>query len=315
MTTVAMSTPVKLTVTTLLISVVSCRQMPSGPGSQGDGRVRRFDKPGVEDFTGTLRPDANTILLVTDSMTFRRVSPRKDGTNAVNYFMLETEVTNEMYARYLNATKRAKGDQERAKQEGRRREKMRLTGAYFGSTAAPIYDFKNVSLLWNGNTPPRGRKQFPVAFLTIGDAKEFCQWLTSRYPQAGCFRLPTVQEWVFAAYGETRKYPWGDERDLTVPCVSLSAKDLRTTPTPVKTHAKDRTPEGIYDLGGNVAEFVLDLKVLSFDTRWMGASFKTYPFGKEGHPFKPRNDYWGYCHGAASRMEDIGFRVLLELTE
>jgi hypothetical protein len=120
-----------------------------------------------------------------------------------------------------------------------------------------------------------------------------------------------VEEWLIAAYGSARKYPWGDEWSFDIPCISRSEKERRTSPEPVKAHEKDKTPEEIYGLWGNVGEYVVDPIHFPNDTRWMGPSFKRYP--TEGmFPFVPRNEWWGYVHNSASRQEDIGFRVLLE---
>ena len=68
-------------------------------------------------------------------MTFRRISPRKYGTNAADFFLLETEVSNAMFARYLRAVGRAKGDQELASEERQRR-----ASGYERHSASPIYD-------------------------------------------------------------------------------------------------------------------------------------------------------------------------------
>ena len=244
-------------------------------------------------------------------MTFRRVSPRQYGTDGKDFFLLETEVTNEMYERFLKSTGRTKGDTELASSERSRDKSMRRSGRFTVNSASPVYDLSNPALLWTNNAPPRGRGDFPVALIARGDAEAFCQWLTSRYSDCGRFRLPTVEEWLMAAYGSARKYPWGDEWSFEIPCVSRSDKERRTAPEPVKAHEKDKTPEGIYGLWGNVAEYVVDPVHFQNDTRWMGPSFKRYP--TEGmFPLVARNDWWGYVHNSASRQEDIGFRVLLE---
>ncbi len=260
------------------------------------------------------RPNKEAIVLTDERMTFRRISPRQYDTNAFDFFLLESEVTNEMYQRFLKATGRKKGDQELADAE-RKRKKSRDT-SWMNSTS-PLYDLNNPALLWTKNGPPAGRKNHPVALLTIHDAKAFCEWLTQRHSGEGLFRLPTVQEWLIAAYGEKRKYPWGDEWSLDIPCVSSSEDSLRSTPEPVRTHARDKTPEGIYDLWGNVAEYVLDPKDFPSETRWMGPSFKRFPFEdkKSAFPLTPRNHWWGYVHNSESKQEDVGFRVLLEPTQ
>jgi formylglycine-generating enzyme required for sulfatase activity len=261
------------------------------------------------------KPNNDTIILQRDGLTFRRISIRQLGTNSTDFFLLETEVTNEQYERYLKATGREKGDSDLVAAERAREEKERESGKPTFSSTSTVYDFNNPGLLWVSNAPPKGCGNHPVGLITIADARTFCEWLTSRYPTVGLFRLPTVDEWLVAAYGAKRNYPWGDEWSFDIPCVSKSQEAGRTTTEPVKAHAGDRTPEGIYGLWGNVAEYVTDPKHFPNETRWMGPSFKSYMEGKGLFPFTPRNDWWGYVHNAASRQEDTGFRVLLEPPE
>jgi len=251
-------------------------------------------------------PDSNSVVLIEEQMAFRRIKPMRNETNVFDFFLLETEVTNDMYARYLRATGKTKGDFELVAAQ----ERLWKSKNYRSSSASPVYDFNNPALLWRGNIPPGGLGNYPVALITIGDAKAFCEWLTLRYAHVGRFRLPTADEWVFAAYGESRNYPWGNVWNVLIPCVS-SRNEIKKSPCPVGASTKDRTPDGIYDLWGNVREYVTDLKFRS-DTRFMGASFER--FAENGsHPFTPKNDYWGYVHNSESRMEDTGFRVALQL--
>jgi formylglycine-generating enzyme required for sulfatase activity len=98
-----------------------------------------------------------------------------------------------------------------------------------------------------------GREAQPVRMITWLGARRYC---TSRGA-----RLPTSHEWEWAARGPARRrYPWGNAapdcgavvfgRRPKQPCESPTA-----APEPVGT-SHDVTPEGVYDLGGNVSEWV-----------------------------------------------------------
>lgn len=100
-----------------------------------------------------------------------------------------------------------------------------------------------------------GHERQPVTNVTWFGAKLYCE--------AQGKRLPTEAEWELAARGpERRRFPWGDHPNgcgqafptaWRSPCVTggMAPADIGTTAT-------DKTPLGIADLGGNVAEWVLD---------------------------------------------------------
>jgi formylglycine-generating enzyme required for sulfatase activity len=91
---------------------------------------------------------------------------------------------------------------------------------------------------------PSGDPNLPVVHVAVPDAEAFCDWL-------GC-RLPTPEEWEKAARGfDGRAYPWGNEftaRKCT--CREGGA----TGPTSVFAHPDGKSPFGVWDCVGNVAE-------------------------------------------------------------
>jgi hypothetical protein len=216
-----------------------------------------------------------------------------------NIFVSETEITNLMYAMYLSDTNQIRDDstvEEASKQP-----------TY--STASTIISIDDPSALWRGGAIPKMREDHPVSLVTIAEATTFCNWLTGRYQLDGTFRLPTEKEWLFAAFGSDRQYPWGDEkRDWT-----------GKTTEPVKARPELKTPTGLYGMWGNVAELVLspsdgyggeirDIYNPVITTR-QGASFRQKSFG--GKPIEPRQDYWGYAHAVDCRSDERGFRIVL----
>ncbi len=95
---------------------------------------------------------------------------------------------------------------------------------------------------------PDARDNHPVGYVSWGDAMAYAEWLGGT--------LPTEAQWEFAARGrDGRKYPWGDE-DVT--CERANYAECERTAVAVKSYEAGATPEGIYDLAGNVWEWCLD---------------------------------------------------------
>ena len=88
----------------------------------------------------------------------------------------------------------------------------------------------------------------PVAGVSWSEAKAYAEWAGKQ--------LPTEVQWEFAARGrENRSYPWGN----LPPSPTLSNHgDFLGMPSIVNMHDEGRTPEGIYDLAGNVMEWTLE---------------------------------------------------------
>jgi len=96
----------------------------------------------------------------------------------------------------------------------------------------------------------------PVTNVSFDDAQQFIAWLTQ---ETGTnFRLPTEAEWEYAARGGTRtKYWWGDDvRPGIINCKKCNGdQNARQT---AKVEDFKPNPFGLYDMGGNVAQWVSD---------------------------------------------------------
>lgn len=92
--------------------------------------------------------------------------------------------------------------------------------------------------------PTASAAQRPVTCVTWYGSEMYCRTQNKR--------LPFEAEWEFAAKGAAgRLFPWGTDTDhMDGVAYQLSASRA------VGTSAKDVSPEGVYDLAGNVAEWV-----------------------------------------------------------
>ena len=96
------------------------------------------------------------------------------------------------------------------------------------------------------HTFPDGKEDFPVTEISYFEAEEYCK-------EAGK-RIPTSAEWEKAARGaDGRLYPWGDKFDTKKTNSIEAAKDA---PVKVGSFEKGKSPYGVYDMSGNVWEWV-----------------------------------------------------------
>ena len=107
-------------------------------------------------------------------------------------------------------------------------------------------DTTNYLKHWLNGSPPEGTGDFPVIYVNLDDARAYAKWVGKR--------LPTEQEWQYAAQGaDMRKYPWGNNMDSTRCNYNLNF------PTPVNKFPKGASPFGVMDLVGNVWQMTADV--------------------------------------------------------
>lgn len=173
------------------------------------------------------------------------------------FWIDETEVTNEMFARFVQSTGYIT-DAERAGSSND-----------FRTTNLEIIWEKVEGLTWNRpngqNSNISGIEDHPVVHVSWKDASAYCSWAERR--------LPTEAEWEKAASwnnvaGEKYAYPWGNDFQETrlnfcdKNCLyDFAAKHLDdgfAETSPVGSFPEGASPYGVLDMSGNVLEWVAD---------------------------------------------------------
>ncbi len=182
---------------------------------------------------------------------------------------------------------------------------------------------------WTGDAG-YGRGTRPVINVSFADAEDYVRWLSAETGHT--YRLPSEAEWEYAARaGTTGRFSWGDvdptcepgqenTANFSGPNTGMLEGCLGRRTSPVGYSAPN--PFGLYDMHGNVREWVVDCFHVSFEgiptdgSAWLTDCAR----GGEGNVFRGGSFTAGAAQlrsasrQATTRREvNMGFRIVREL--
>ena len=169
------------------------------------------------------------------------------------------------------------------------------------------------------STENDSKKNAPARDLSWDDAQAYVNWLSKVTGKT--YRLPTEAEWEYAdRAGTTTKFWWGDQmRKGVANCKDCGDPYHKEAPEPVGSFAAN--PSGLYDMNGNVWEWVSDCWHNSYKgapidgSTWEtpGCNMRVIRGGswREGEDYMLSSTRFKYSPSV--RQSQNGFRVIKEL--
>jgi len=139
--------------------------------------------------------------------------------------------------------------------------------------------------------PITDKMNHPVVQISWNDAQAYANWLGKR--------LPTEAEWEKAARGtKGNKWPWGNVFEVDIGGVTIHTNIAGEDTVPVDSFPTGASPYGVFNMAGNVQEWVFD---------WYSPDY--YAKSPKENPKGPDNGKFRVLRGGSWR-DAKGYQVL-----
>lgn len=132
---------------------------------------------------------------------------------------------------------------------------LNMTDCELSKMIRDIYNEEKHKKPLQWDNPAYNNPSQPVVGISLYEAKAYCNWLSSKTNKK--YRLLTNSEWEKMARSKRRKYIFNDDSNINVCCNTSESKLKRVLP--VGVISCNKTPEGIYDINGNIYEWTSSL--------------------------------------------------------